>query len=540
MASKDKPATKKESKKKNAYEQPKHLKTGSIIIDNYKKQWKIGVSIGIGGFGEIYSACDASSGTKKVDDYPFVVKIEPHSNGPLFVEMHFYMRNAKKDDIDKFSKDNKVKSIGMPIFIGSGSHDIENIKHRFLVMPRYGKDIWKIFLEQNRKFPLHTVYRIGWQMINVLEYIHQREYVHMDIKGTNILLGFGSNDQVFLLDYGLACHYSTKDYKVDPKKAHNGTIEYTSRDAHNGVPTMRGDIEILAYNLIEWAGAKLPWTASASILQKPVEVQKLKETFMKDTGKSLKSAFGSLSVPSQLTAFMKYIESMKHNDVPDYKKIRSMFESGIKELKQSNSGKLEFGKTKDDEKTSKSPIKRAPTKEIEKPVKSPVKRAHALTKDPAEKAQKQPKVLASKTESTDDDRPLRSKRINDRKRYVELDSDDEVEATVKKTDKKTEEKNKSTSEKSENKTTNMSPPQKKTKDDKKGTKAAAKGKVILKSSSGSSKKTVQLNFDLDISFDSDLVVTVNRKDKKNKNDVQKEDDSHKNEAGYYKGKYTKN
>ena len=46
MGSKDKPAVKKVSKKKNAYEQPKHLKTGSIIVDNYKKQWKIGVSIG--------------------------------------------------------------------------------------------------------------------------------------------------------------------------------------------------------------------------------------------------------------------------------------------------------------------------------------------------------------------------------------------------------------------------------------------------------------------------------------------------------------
>ncbi|XP_070493836.1 nucleosomal histone kinase 1 isoform X2 [Chironomus tepperi] len=493
MASKDKPVAKKASKKKNAYEQPKHLKTGSIIVDNYKKQWKIGVSIGMGGFGEIYSACDASSGTKKVDDYPYVVKIEPHTNGPLFVEMHFYMRNAKKDDIDKFAKDNKIKSLGMPIFIGSGSHEIESIKHRFLVMPRYGKDIWKIFLEQNRKFPLHTVYRLGLQLINVLEYIHQREYVHMDIKGTNILLGFGSNDHVFLLDFGLACHYSTKEYKVDPKKAHNGTIEYTSRDAHNGVPTMRGDIEILAYNLIEWAGAKLPWTTSNQILQKPVEVQKLKESFMKDTEKSLKSAFGSIPVPSQLTAFMKYVESMKHNDVPDYKKIRSIFESGLKELKQSNSGKLDFvSKSKDNEKAAKSPIKRAPTKELEKAAKSPVKRAHTLTKDPAEKAPKQPKVLASATtESTDDDRPLRSKRINDRKRYAELNSDDEVEATVtKKTDKKKEEKSKPTPEKSENKTDNKSPRQKKAKDDKNEKVAAgAKGKVILKSSAGSTKKT---------------------------------------------------
>ena len=40
---------------------------------------------------------------------------------------------------------------------------------------------------------------------------------------------------------------------------------------------MRGVIEILAYTLIE-----LPWTASTQILQKPVEAEKLKESFVKD------------------------------------------------------------------------------------------------------------------------------------------------------------------------------------------------------------------------------------------------------------------
>ena len=40
------------------------------------------------------------------------------------------------------------------------------------------------------------------------------------------------------MDYGLAYRYMVdgehKQYKADPKKAHNGTIEYTSTDAHDG------------------------------------------------------------------------------------------------------------------------------------------------------------------------------------------------------------------------------------------------------------------------------------------------------------------
>lgn len=49
-----------------------------------------------------------------------------------------------------------------------------------------------------------------------------------------MLLGFGKNggSQAYLVDFGLASHYTTKDFRPDPKKMHNGTIEYTSRDAH--------------------------------------------------------------------------------------------------------------------------------------------------------------------------------------------------------------------------------------------------------------------------------------------------------------------
>jgi len=41
------------------------------------------------------------------------------------------------------------------------------------------------------------------------------------------------------VDYGLAYRYSPegvpKEYKEDPKRCHDGTIEFTSIDAHKGV-----------------------------------------------------------------------------------------------------------------------------------------------------------------------------------------------------------------------------------------------------------------------------------------------------------------
>merc|ERR1711974_180665 len=81
--------------------------------------WKNGKSVGLGGFGEIYSA--ALLDDKSLSDEEYVVKVEPHSNGPLFVELHFYCRATKREDLDAFSATRKIKHLGVPDLKGHGS-----------------------------------------------------------------------------------------------------------------------------------------------------------------------------------------------------------------------------------------------------------------------------------------------------------------------------------------------------------------------------------------------------------------------------------
>ena len=102
--------------------------------------------------------------------------------------------------------------------------------------------------------------------LEAVEYLHEQEYVHADIKGSNLLTGFGEGSQhevgmvtkyialyftslyhtvpssylqVYLVDYGLAYRFNPrgehKEYKEDPRRQHEGTIEFTSIDAHQGV-----------------------------------------------------------------------------------------------------------------------------------------------------------------------------------------------------------------------------------------------------------------------------------------------------------------
>ena len=132
----------------------------------------------------------------------------------------------------------KLKFLGMPRFVGSGSHDYRGEKYRFMVMQRFGTDIQKLFDAAKRRFPVNTVINLGLRIIDVLEFIHDKQYVHADIKGSNLLLGFGgkgAENQVWLVDFGLACKYAVdgvhREYKPDERKAHNSTIEFTSRDA---------------------------------------------------------------------------------------------------------------------------------------------------------------------------------------------------------------------------------------------------------------------------------------------------------------------
>ncbi|KAM3956985.1 nucleosomal histone kinase 1 isoform 1-T2 [Aphomia sociella] len=326
-------------KKANGYKMPSPIAAGEVIHDAIgKKKWRIGPSIGVGGFGEIYSACDHEGSPKKGSNYPYVVKIEPHENGPLFVEKHFYCRNANKDDIAKFMKTKKLSILGMPTHFGNGSHEYKGEKYRYLVLERYGKDVWSIFKDCGRIFPTATVFQLGLQMLDVLEYIHSRGYVHADIKGANILMGLrkGTENQAYLVDFGLASRVTDKEFKPDPKCAHNGTIEYTSRDAHLGVPTMRGDLEILGYNMLQWLIGELPWEKS---LKQPKSVQDMKEAFMKNVRANITK---HKNVPEALIKFFEYVNTMKPKDIPDYTKCKQMFENYLKTEGKTKNSKLEF------------------------------------------------------------------------------------------------------------------------------------------------------------------------------------------------------
>ncbi|XP_037945801.1 nucleosomal histone kinase 1-like [Teleopsis dalmanni] len=118
--------------------------------------------------------------------------------------------------------------------LGYGFEKLSGIKQQYIVQPRYGSDIEQHIKVNGGRLPEDTIYRIALQMLDVYQFVHRYGYVHGNLKASKILLGVGVNRnlQTYLLNYGLAFRFATTEFKPDPRKRHNGTIEYISCDGH--------------------------------------------------------------------------------------------------------------------------------------------------------------------------------------------------------------------------------------------------------------------------------------------------------------------
>ncbi|AAF15030.1 m142R [Myxoma virus] len=290
------------------------IEPGDVLIDASKREWVLGDILGKGGFGYIYTARLCSE--EEFDKY--VIKIEPKSNGPLFVEQVFYQRVGKTDMVTDWCKKNNLPYLGIPSFHGFGFYTKNKKDYRFIIIDRLGCDLYNILQYNNYTLPLKTVCLIAIKIIVVLKYLHEHGYAHSDIKASNIAIGARDKNKIYLLDYGLSYRFMVDGrhvlYKRDPKKMHNGTIEFTSTDMHNGAcPSRRGDLETLGYCLIKWLGGTLPWEDN---LKNCKYVMESKIKFLNDIKQGIETSLSACVEP--LRRYFLYVKSLAYEQRPDY------------------------------------------------------------------------------------------------------------------------------------------------------------------------------------------------------------------------------
>lgn len=112
---------------------PERLPVGHRLVDTTKQQWIIGPSIGCGGFGDIYLTRQYTDRDdlkrltqeqiiRESSNWTNVIKFE-HFSGPLFAEINFYLRCARKETVEEYMTAKKLKHLGMPRFVASGIYD---------------------------------------------------------------------------------------------------------------------------------------------------------------------------------------------------------------------------------------------------------------------------------------------------------------------------------------------------------------------------------------------------------------------------------
>ncbi|NXG59825.1 VRK2 kinase, partial [Hemiprocne comata] len=322
---------------------PVPLPRDMILKDTEGKVWRLGRQIGQGGFGLIYLASPQTHAPVE-DDAVHVIKVEYLENGPLFSELKFYQRAAKQEHIRKWMNLKKIRCLGIPVFWGSGLAEYKGKSYRFMVMERLGEDLQRIFENCGSRFKKETVLQLGARMLDTLEYIHENEYVHGDIKAANLLLGYTNPHEVYLADYGLSYRYcpngNHKQYQENPRKGHNGTIEFTSVDAHKGVaPSRRGDLEILGYCMLQWLCGKLPWEQN---LKDPVAVQTAKTKLMDELPDSVMEWDSSGSSYSEISKFLACVYDLAYDEKPKYQVLKKILLDGLESSGTRYDGPLEF------------------------------------------------------------------------------------------------------------------------------------------------------------------------------------------------------
>ncbi|XP_044485750.1 casein kinase 1-like protein 10 isoform X2 [Mangifera indica] len=266
-------------------------------------KFKLGRKIGSGSFGELYLGINVQSGEEVAVKRESVKTKHPQ----LHYESKLYMLLQG--------------GTGIPHLKWFGVEGEYNV----MVIDLLGPSLEDLFNYCNRKFTLKTVLMLADQLINRVEYMHSRGFLHRDIKPDNFLMGLGrKSNQVYIIDYGLAKKYrdlqTHKHIPYRENKNLTGTARYASVNTHLGVEqSRRDDLESLGYVLMYFLRGSLPWQGLKAGTKKQ-KYDKISEKKMLTPIEVLCKSF-----PSEFTSYFHYCRSLRFEDKPDYSYLKRLF-----------------------------------------------------------------------------------------------------------------------------------------------------------------------------------------------------------------------
>ena len=276
---------------------------GQLLFHKYLIVKKLGA----GSFGCIYSA--------KENNNWYAIKLENKNKGQNLLENEAYIMSYLSG-----VKIPSVKSFGY-----SGDYNV-------LIMELMGKSLEDLFENlPNKKMSIRCVCNLGYQMIDIMEYIHNKHIIHRDIKPDNFVMGKGEKSKyLFLLDFGLSKKYRSsstlKHYPLIKRKKLTGTARYASVNALNGLTqSRRDDLEAIGYVLMYFLIGRLPWQGLVN-KNKDERYLKIMEKKRDTTPEELCKGF-----PPEFERYVSYTRNLEYEQEPDYDLLRNLFLKVLKD-----------------------------------------------------------------------------------------------------------------------------------------------------------------------------------------------------------------
>ena len=277
---------------------------GKIFFSKYKAIKKLGE----GSFGKVYKA--------EYNGDNYAIKMENKSKEQGLLELEATIMSYLKGPNIPF-----IKSYGY-----SGDFNV-------LVMQLLDKSLEDLINKYNT-FSIKTVAILGYQMVNILQYIHDRHIIHRDIKPDNFVMGAQEdNAKLYILDFGLAKKYRSSrtlvQYPYVKKKKLTGTARYASIHALEAYEqSRRDDLESVGYVLMYFLRGNLPWQG-LKVRSKEDRYKKILEKKKETSSQDLCKDF-----PHEFFEYVDYSKNLEYEENPDYDFLRQKFLDVLKGLNE--------------------------------------------------------------------------------------------------------------------------------------------------------------------------------------------------------------